>query len=423
MQGAVVLFVLLVHWLGDPVLRQAYEARIAALRKAGQPVRYEDLETPRVPDEENAAVVFAEAHRILKKREESEHPSYYEFRESTTPEERQEMRAYLESLKPYFDLLMQVPKRPRWYLEHEWKKGPDVRLDELPMFLEATSHLVWRTELDDRENGRTRRAAEAAVLVIDLGERCRMPMVLGDLVFQAASSFHPARVLRAASRQPGFDAAEFRRIVDPRLARAMPATGPSSQALTQERVIVFRAIETLRAGRRDMDGYLPLKGMVHRSPMWRPFLYCDANRALAVFAEAIALADKPPEEALRSAARLRPKCPTEDPRYLVTALTAVLLPRYFEGYVRTVAVQRLTRVVMALLEYRQQKGAWPESLDVLGEMPLDPYSGKPFVYEHLEGCYARIRAAREVRKTGKRIGEWEEWETLESDNLAWIFKE
>jgi hypothetical protein len=78
-----------------------------------------------------------------------------------------------------------------------------------------------------------------------------------------------------------------------------------------------------------------------------------------------------------------------------------LVPNYgalyagvFTKFGQHVACLRLARVVMALLEHRQARGAWPESLDALGEMPLDPFSGKPFLYERTErGC--TVRAAKE----------------------------
>jgi len=73
------------------------------------------------------------------------------------------------------------------------------------------------------------------------------------------------------------------------------------------------------------------------------------------------------------------------------------------------------RVAMALLEYRQREGKWPESLAALGDMPLDPYSGNPFVYERTESG-ARVRAAKEVK--GK-----DPWKVLEEeDDLAWTFE-
>jgi hypothetical protein len=419
-EGLAIGLLVLVHWLGEPV-RHEYEARVAALRAAGQPVRYADLATPRVPDEENAAVPFVEAATILKQRE---RPQALIYLEHASPEEREEARAYVDSLEPYFEALAQVPKRARWHVDHAWERGPEASFDEIGWIQDATTHLELRVQLDSDERGRTRRAADAAVLALDLGERCRTPMLLGRLVSETVTAY-PARFLKTASKQPGFDAAEFRRIVDPRLARALP-TGPLAVAIEEERVVVVWVVDEIRSGKRSLvDDYLPLKGLVHKSPAWRLFLYRDAIRALDLFEEAIALADKPPEEALRAAALLRRKCEASKLLFPVTRMTATFLPRLFDVYAERIARQRLTRVVMALLEHRQREGKWPGSLAPLGDLPCDPYTGKAFLYEGFMEKGVRIRAAKEVHDawTGKRLADGDEWLRLEEDGLAWTFEE
>lgn len=427
--------VLFFHFWGEAE-QHRFDKRVEALRAAGQPVRYEDLETPPVPDAENGAKAFAEAAQMLVQREKTEPFSFLSgyvapSRLETMPaEEREGRRAYLKSLKPYFDLLAEASRRPRWHMDHECKKG-STGSASFDWLMAASTYLRWEVALDPEDKGRTKCAAEATLLVIDLGERCRVPFAIGDRASRVTSEY-PAIFLRTACGWPSilqpphpeFDAATFRRLVDARLAKGTSAKGPSRAAFAHERVWTLWAVETFRAGEKtDID--LPLKGKLLKSRVFRPFLYRDANRALDLFDEAITLAETSPEEALRVAERLKAKYVTKDPTCFLTPRALWSLTGTFEYYAKSVAVQRLTRVVMALLEYRQQKGAWPESLDVLGEMPLDPYSGKPFVYEHRETCDARVRAAKEILdpETGKRIDEWEEWEHLESDDLAWIFKD
>lgn len=89
-------------------------------------------------------------------------------------------------------------------------------------------------------------------------------------------------------------------------------------------------------------------------------------------------------------------------------------PGFDAALSRSTAIRRLARVVMALLEYRQVHAEWPRDLAALGKMPLDPYSGAPFVYTRTEKG-ARIRAACPDKQG---VG----W-TLEEWNLAWSFEE
>jgi hypothetical protein len=273
-EGLLIGLALLVHWYGEPA-RHMYEARVAALRAAGQPLRYEDLETPAVPGDENAAVALAEASRMLRTFDAKEPPGFYQLQ--ANEKERERMRAYLDSLRPYFDLLAKVPERPRWHVDRAWKEGPDFSVPEMSWLQEAIFRLEWRVKLDADPNGRTRRAARAAVLALDLAERCRSPMMVGHLVRCTVAS-SPTRILRIASRQPGFDAAEFRRIIDPRLARDLP--GPPREALVQERVFIPWAVDTLRHGRASvLDDWLPMKGLFHKSPRWRLFSTPSTRRS------------------------------------------------------------------------------------------------------------------------------------------------
>jgi hypothetical protein len=420
---ATIALVLLVHCWGE-VERYRYETRVAALRAAGQPVALEDLEPPRGADEANAAIVFAEAEAILKQ---TTNPHPYLDLEVATPETCDEMRRYLGTLGPYFEKLAQVPIRPSWHVDRDWGKGLDFAIDEFRWLQDASQLLLWRVELDPADKGRAERAAEATVLLIRLGDRCRAPFVMGELLRQLTATDYPALFLRAAMRQPGFDVAAFRRVVEPRLAEAVRPSGPPRATLAQERVFSMRLVDILGSGTKtELDRHLPFKGVLQKSLLWRPFLYRDANRMLDLFEEAIALADGPPEEASRAARRLEERYGTSDPTCFVTAWTLPALARAFDAHAKGIAVDRLTRVVMALLEHRRRDGAWPESLAALGDLPGDPYSGRPFLYECTDSD-ARIRSSTEryqrLADGGARATAAEEWERLESNQLAWHLRD
>jgi hypothetical protein len=67
---------------------------------------------------------------------------------------------------------------------------------------------------------------------------------------------------------------------------------------------------------------------------------------------------------------------------------------------RHTATMRLARVGLALLEFRQEYGRWPDSLAELaprfaGSVPLDPYAQEPFRYERV-GDGTRIEAAAPI---------------------------
>jgi hypothetical protein len=79
----------------------------------------------------------------------------------------------------------------------------------------------------------------------------------------------------------------------------------------------------------------------------------------------------------------------------------------------------LTRLAAALAVYRAEHGAYPEKLDelapgVLGELPVDLYNAKPFVYKRTDDGYLLYSAGENGTDDG---GSHEQWEILEGRSL------
>jgi hypothetical protein len=381
--------------------RERYETRVAALRAAGQPTRFEDLATPPIPDAENGAKLLKEAHRILEDRMRTSDADDLLYKQERSAEENAALAAYLDSLKPYFDLLARVPDRPGWRLDLDWSAGIKMRVDLYSQLNHARQHVVARAEIDPEESGRTERAARAAVLMLALGAKCRAPLLLGLLVAESVAS-DVEEILRAAMRRPGFDAALFRRIVDPALD-STPELWPLHSVFAQERAFGIGAVEAILAGAPYQH-----RGKERTISFFRlPRLYEAANRHLDVIEKAIDRSETTPEGAIAAARELAAEPPTDDTLFGDYGFYS----RTFLLFADHIANRRLTRVAMALLEHRQRAGAWPATLAELDEMPMDPYTGGPFRYERTEGG-CKIRAAKDDAP-----GE------LEEDFLAWTLRD
>lgn len=396
------------HFYGGSA-KKRFEARVEALRAAGHPTRLEDLATPAIPDEENAAKLLEQARSILKEIE-REHDRSLLWKDEPNDEELRSIAAFVESLAPYFSLLDQVPQRPGFRLDIDWSQRAPFLNPHIPAYQEIAELLTARAEFDRDWNGRTERSAATAVLLMDIGERGAGPFAIGRLVSWTVTS-GAITVLRNALKGPGFDAAAFRATVDPRLAKAIPDRGPPVSMLIEERVFLLDVLEAIDAGDVSShaigqveDRWLPF--------LYRPGLYKEAMACLDLAGEAIGLADTTPEHALSVSAEFRSRYGRSTDRDDFDQSLGVLYTGLFAKYAQHVASLRLARVVMALVEHRQANGAWSESLADLGDMPTDPYSGKPFLYERTEhGC--RVRVARE---------DWTD-EQLESSNLLWTLED
>jgi hypothetical protein len=386
-----------------------FEARLDAIRQAGEPLHFADLAAPPIPDEENAAILFAEAAAWLDGRDDW-CPCMLEHEDSVprTEEERRRCDAYLETREPYYALLQRVPTRPGWSVPHRGGDQPSNG-SQASWIFSAANYLRHRVELDPHVEGRTERAAEAAILLLDLGVRWQIPMSIGYLIDLNTRS-SAAWMLRGIQARPGFDARLFRQLMDARLAAAEPKAGPPARILREERLDGLKAVRRWLAGERVRFDSKKWDRRLRHTWIGRPFVYRDAVRYFDVIDAAIPLCDKTPEEAVGIVAELEGKIDRTD---ALAGQMREFLPRMFAWHTRTAASIRLTRVVMALLEYRQKHDAWPETLRVLGPLPLDPYTGQPFVYER-RGDGARIHASLDAAQ---------DWEALECNGLAWSWEE
>ncbi|MHC4819296.1 MAG: hypothetical protein ACYTF8_14725 [Planctomycetota bacterium] len=406
--GLVCVFMLAVQlWLGG--YEREFEARLDAIRQAGEPLEFADLAYPPIPDEQNAAILFAEAAAWLDGQDDW-CPCNLDSEDSLprTEEERLRCHAYLETLEPYYELLKRVPTRPGWSVPH--REGDEAsNQPQASWMFSAAEYLRHRVELDPRDEGRTKRASEAALLLLDLGDRWQIPMGIGylmDLTTKSSAGW----ILLAVQAKPGFDARLFRRLMDARLAAAEPKAGPPARILREERLFGLSAVRRWLAGERIEFLSKGRRPLLRHTWIGRPFVYRDAVRYLDVIDAAIPLCDKTPEEAVDVAAELAGRNDGVD---VLTARMQEHLPRLFSWHTRTAASIRLTRVVMALLEYRQRHQAWPETLQALGPLPLDPFTGRPFVYER-RAAGVRIHAAP---------GATQDWGDLECRGLAWSWEE
>jgi len=421
---AIVLAVLAAaHIAWTHIEKRKFERRINDLRVAKQPLYTTDLATIPVPDEKNAAALLEEAAAWLEEHRDDgtegdlrsslehglvEHWEEYEWEEAT---------AYLEKLAPYYAMLEEIPKRPRWWLDLRWEDGPATHVRAVGWTQEAFQYTRYRVACDPVEAGRTKRAARAAVFLLDFADRCELPFSIGHLVVEAVRDSD--EILRLAEKQAGFDAHVFRKTVDPRLARALRQRGPPAAPFRQDRTGALWVLRAWLAGDAVEVPHLPeWDDRIERSILWRPILYRDARRTLDWFERLIACSGARPEDAYALGLQLWKE--REETSFVWSLMRRISLVhnKLFLDYAASTARHRLTRVAMALLEYRQTHGEWPQDLAQLGKMPLDPYTEAPFLYER-RGRGARIRPVR------ADDGGPDEtlWQLLLMDHLAWSWEE
>ncbi|MHC4817269.1 MAG: hypothetical protein ACYTF8_04390 [Planctomycetota bacterium] len=353
-----------------------FAARIALLREKGDPLEFADLAGPPIPDEQNAAKLWEAAAAWLKANTVEGGVTLHDLGEDERAErEEKDWRPYLESLEPYYELLKRIPTRPGWSLPHPDPDKPGSH-PHTWWLIDAELYLRYRVQLDTKAEGRTERAAEATILALDLVDRWQEPMAFGYYVNLSMKS-SVARFVCSIHTKPGFDAHLYRKLVEARLAAALPESGPPARALRQMRI---RGLWMVRKWLRGDLVNTHRPGLMERlRTTWvgRPWVFRDAVRYLDVIDAVIARCDKTPEEAVRMARTLVQET-DYDPESLAGGFQR-FIPNLFNNYAGAAATNRCARVAMALLEHKQKSGEWPEKLPAA--LPTNPFTGGPFEYE------------------------------------------
>ena len=371
------ILVVAIYFGWGSILASKYEARLDALRAAGEPVTVEDLLGPPVPDELNGAALILEAAEIFKKIDAefcfclSLYPEFEEGAERPTGDA-------LPLLAPCFDKIEEALRRPVISLPRRGSKT----IIEFPRFQDALSALAFKGHFEP--------TAELVDTHLDLADRLAQRMFL-EVVGKFVTLQQAMQILRQGLEGGSIDlesnAGRWRmRLRDAESgddARVVLRSGRVSQIDLFEQ---YRRGEDPYKETREtlenfgMDSFQALERPWYSRWYGRPVLYRRALDTLEFLEEKRACVDD--EAAMR-----------EHTPYFRMALT-------FRS------MFRLARVFLAI---KQRGEPLPRLEDYFpdGEMPLDAFTGKPFLYERIgDGIF--IAAGKKASR-----------ESLIEDLLAW----
>lgn len=113
--------------------------------------------------------------------------------------------------------------------------------------------------------------------------------------------------------------------------------------------------------------------------------------------------------------------------YLVGHVAETLKPAFYsvhDTYLRTIAQQRGSRLIIALRRYKNKNGSWPESLDetkslAAEEIFVDPINGGSFIYKLTDENFTLYsRGKNNIDDDGKR-DRWGKEQAGADDWLIW----
>jgi hypothetical protein len=413
----VIIVVGAVYWLLLSDLQRALHARLERLYAMGVPRTWAGVAPPEIPDRDNAAVLYVEGFRQLDVSSGPAGIDLYHFLSDRPPGSRRKLRPSIEAVlarnRAALDLIKRGGARPQCRLPIDWSGSPNAVIFN---FIEAreSARLLAAEALIAAENGDAEQVVESARAGLRMSRHIASEPMLIPFLTGATIQAMTLRTLSDVLQQADLTPTQCRALYD-ELGRLDWKRYFQHAAATQgcEALWWFETVQ--RSPREGWD--LVANGMgetpggaaarpliaLYLSPLGKPLRlneevqYCDRlERALNLMRKPF-----PQGPAACKAAVAR----SEDlPRYWLMSRAFVDPSRVAVSCYRAIAYRNAMQVALALKAYRAKRGQYPGSLAALSaylggasvapemrrsriqgwRLPLDPFSGKPFVY-HRKG--------------------------------------
>jgi hypothetical protein len=384
-----VAVVLVVRIVAGIVLQREYNAKLAELRKAGEPLKLDELATPEIPAGENAAVYYDAAFALLEYLREMgsrKADKVIYDKGPWTPERLVEAHKLLDPMGEALALLRKGGGLPKCRYAGYYADTDPMRMRRYAK-IQAAGRLLRFASQVSLEEGKPDAAVADCVQIIRLARSLDSdPIVLSVLVSIALDGI--------ALKQ---------------LATVMDRSDPSSDALREAMTALgdpddrTRFIRALRGDRcAGLEQYSVMLGDSTAPPnrpdlhtigwLARPIFLADAIRYLDGMGRLIELEGTPRWKARSDWYRLyaefiqkdeggqEPSWPLPLARWVLTALLTGV--QVFE---EVVARKEDAQLAIALRLFRIKNGHYPAALselvpEFLNKLPIDPFSGKDFIY-------------------------------------------
>ncbi len=402
----VLLFVALgaAVYLHDYSLRRKFEAKVESVRAQGQPVTFAEILALRdtMPDEENSALVFMDALRLLEDtRRPEDAPLELALSQTKTlgvthsDQVREMERAYLESWADALEIIYEGAKlRGGVYPLQPAEQPYAILMPYLGSLMSAARLCALEAALR-AESGDGGGAAESIVA----GRRLASSLDHWPLFIEALVRFATDRImldglersLALCEMQPEqlrrlreelAEEAEQLSLEPAFLAERAAAHYIFAEATSKELAAAFGGDDSRLKLRFKLYALLP--GQQARDAL---FFYEIMDECLATCALP---ARQRLQESARASQALEERMADEGRRCPISAMIMPALYGIFEEGAKTEVSLQLARTALAVEEWRQQHGRWPDSLeqlapDLLEAVPEDPFSDGAIRYLRTEG--------------------------------------
>jgi hypothetical protein len=381
---AVIYAILLVHATGE--LRRAY----AALAAEGRPMRTAEIVPAKIPDSDNAAVLYRRAILMLKSQSVGD-KSVFDcltapplLGQRNAARQAEEEAISHDVVAKALALIEEGTRRPACQFDRNLGDSPSLVLanqqmtevEELPRIIAA--RVGWEIRA-----GRWDKAWDVQLLDLKFVDSLRWDLLFTSQESRLVKIWAMCSAIRDLYKSAPLDASRYRALEG--LLQGFDNTDPLVRAIDAERLLIGEPVfnlprselERVLRGKDTPGG--PLKGIQRLSltmTTFKPRLVADHAAYLNLARRRVQLLQGPY------------RAPEEIRAFLHSSSWNTLTHRLArdagndtEWYWRAVTDLHLTRAGLALLQYKQAHGTFPETLAALGVEGLtDPYTGKSLLY-------------------------------------------
>lgn len=364
-----------------PVYGPEVQKRLDELRAKGEPVTLEDLTPEPIPAEENAGTIYRQAFAAYV--EGDDELLEIVHKGSRKPEEVGHVRRWVQQNERTLALVRQAAGMERCQFVDRYtgnyQEFPHLgKARRLAWLLRASAFLHCR-------GGNPELAIQDCLAGVRLGGHMGQGMMMLDNLAQRGIIAISLLSFRESLPEARLQPEEYRQIVH--ALRAALVNFSVRRALKGHRVLALDILSRPAQVKELITFEVDFRNPVHR-------VWLDAERigVLDVHQMFLNWADKPFFE-IADDMEKQPEAYVRS-KVMPLPLTVLLTPHTMsiEGQARLRAELLQALLAVELEEHRQSSGAYPESLYELRlkhfeELPLDPFSGKPFRYEKRPGGY------------------------------------
>lgn len=379
--------------------------RVAAIRASRAPTSAAELGQPKVPDAENAALVYQKAFAALSlSKEDEEFLSTVDGGKTSLARSavRERVRRILEANRQAIGLIEQASRMPRCQFPVDWAAGYQATFPHLAKLRHCVRLVVAQAVLLASE-GRGDAALAACGTAFKIADSLAsepnltsqwvryaliaiaqkdLEVVLGESQPSAEACSRLAGMLAPVDLVPGLVAAfEGERAIGLTLFEQVRASPNPMHAIAR--------LAVDQSGPPPQAPAPPRSRATPASPLVSLTLALDALTYLHVMGRCLELAPLPYTEASSAKPSVEDLIPDSSwkpwPPRILTVLLAPEPAADVQGRAKAEAALRLASVALRLKAYRLTHGAYPNSLAELeratrGAGPFDPFSGKSLLY-------------------------------------------